>query len=190
MKRTLKQLLRESEVDAGAPEVVARLGDQVRAALSRKRRTRRAVAACGLAVSFTSIAIVLFESTPSAPDRPPVALSSNAAPSSRISKGSTKPDASLDPQIRLQIQEKAAEILLADRPSLAREREARSAPSLDFVQRQRDRAALVLIYEADRYLRDERREAALAAYRRAIELFPQSQWATVAATRIKEIAAS
>ena len=51
----------------------------------------------------------------------------------------------------------------------------------------RDRAALVLVYDADRDVRENRPADARARYRRAIELFPHTHWAQVARQRLKEI---
>src|SRR5688572_6366496 len=49
---------------------------------------------------------------------------------------------------------------------------APAAPEAD-VQYQRDRAALMIVYEADRTAKFDR-SSAIASYRRAIELFPQT----------------
>ena len=53
---------------------------------------------------------------------------------------------------------------------------------------QRDRAALTLLDHGDRLRRDLKEvDAALAAYRRTIELFPDTKWAAVAKQRIHEL---
>lgn len=59
-------------------------------------------------------------------------------------------------------------------------------PEPDY-QFQRDRAALILVYEANRHVQENRPAAALASYRRAIELFPQTHWAGVARQRVKQM---
>jgi len=55
------------------------------------------------------------------------------------------------------------------------------------VQLQRDRAALILVYDADRSFRENRPADAIAAYRRTIELFPQTHWAEIARQRLREM---
>jgi hypothetical protein len=57
-------------------------------------------------------------------------------------------------------------------------------PTLTELQQQRDCAALLLVYEADRYRQRRQSEEAIAGYRRAIELFPQTHWADVARQRL------
>jgi hypothetical protein len=59
-------------------------------------------------------------------------------------------------------------------------------PSSD-MQLQRDRAALILVYEANQHVREKRPADAIATYRRTVELFPQSRWADVARQKLKEI---
>ena len=51
----------------------------------------------------------------------------------------------------------------------------------------RDRAALILVYEADRARDANHSDRALAAYERTIKLFPTTYWADVARQRLKEM---
>jgi hypothetical protein len=60
------------------------------------------------------------------------------------------------------------------------------SPAAD-VQFARDRAALMLVYDADRHVKANRPAAALAAYRRAAELFPNTHWGEIALRRLKEM---
>ena len=46
-----------------------------------------------------------------------------------------------------------------------------------------------MVYDADRQVKENHSTDAIALYRRAIELFPQSHWADVARQRLKEIQA-
>ena len=56
------------------------------------------------------------------------------------------------------------------------------------IQKQVDKTAFILVYQANRmYLELDQKEAAIQAYNRVIELFPQSRWAEVARQRISEI---
>jgi hypothetical protein len=58
---------------------------------------------------------------------------------------------------------------------------------LAHVREQRDRAALILIYEADQAARAKQTNRAAATYRRTIELFPKTYAAAVARERLKEM---
>ena len=81
------------------------------------------------------------------------------------------------------LHEQTAARLLRSRPA-RRAKSPTHAASTD-VQSQRDRAALILVYEADRSARENRPADAVASYRRAIELFPQTHWAEVARQRLR-----
>ena len=51
-----------------------------------------------------------------------------------------------------------------------------------------DKAAFVLIYQADRLYKElNRTESAVAAYKEIIQLFPTNRWAEVARERLAEI---
>ena len=59
---------------------------------------------------------------------------------------------------------------------------------LEEVQRQVDKTAFTLVYEANRmYGELNQRDSAIQTYKRVIELFPQSTWADVARRRLSEI---
>lgn len=87
-------------------------------------------------------------------------------------------------ELALRVHELTAERLLADK-QISRPSNATNDPTIS-VQEQRDRAALILIYDAERYTKSNRPTDAIATYRRAIELFPQSTWAELARRRLRE----
>lgn len=59
---------------------------------------------------------------------------------------------------------------------------------LEEVHRQLDKAAFIIVYQADRMYRElNLRESAIESYNQAIKLFPQTQWAKVARERLAEI---
>jgi tetratricopeptide (TPR) repeat protein len=59
---------------------------------------------------------------------------------------------------------------------------------LEEIQKQVDKTAFILVYQANRmYCELDQKEAAIQAYNRVIELFPQSSWAEVARQRLSEI---
>ena len=106
--------------------------------------------------------------------------------------------ASLEEQVeQLQAQTSAALELVHE--VLARERqrerldalEAELASILDpteEIERQVDKTAFVLVYEADKLYRElNQTESAVEAYEQVIRLFPQNQWAHVARERLAEI---
>jgi hypothetical protein len=75
------------------------------------------------------------------------------------------------------------------RDRLARERARLAAAALaPTLVSERDKAALTLLDHGDRLRRElKRTDAALAAYRRTIELFPETRWAAAARQRINEM---
>lgn len=59
---------------------------------------------------------------------------------------------------------------------------------LEEIQKQVDKTAFILVYQADRLYRElNRTDSAVEAYNRVIELFPRNQWAQVARQRLSEI---
>jgi len=62
---------------------------------------------------------------------------------------------------------------------------------IEDVQRQVDRAAFTIVYQADRMYRDHNLiDAAIESYKRAIEFFPANKWSEVARNRLIEIQSS
>ncbi|HUU16009.1 MAG TPA: hypothetical protein VMW72_02570 [Sedimentisphaerales bacterium] len=59
---------------------------------------------------------------------------------------------------------------------------------LEEIQKQVDKTAFILVYQADRLYRElNRTDSAVEAYNRVIELFPKNRWAQVARQRLSEI---
>jgi uncharacterized protein YoxC len=59
---------------------------------------------------------------------------------------------------------------------------------LEEIQKQVDKTAFILVYQANRmYSELNQKDSAVQAYKRVIELFPQSRWAEVARQRLSEI---
>lgn len=59
---------------------------------------------------------------------------------------------------------------------------------LEEIQKQVDKTAFILVYQADRLYRElNQTDSAIEAYNRVIELFPQNRWAKVARQRLEEI---
>ncbi|UCG57813.1 MAG: hypothetical protein JSU70_23475, partial [Phycisphaerales bacterium] len=56
------------------------------------------------------------------------------------------------------------------------------------IQKEVDRTAFILVYQADRLHRElGQRDAAVETYNRVIKLFPETQWAQVARQRLSDI---
>ena len=59
---------------------------------------------------------------------------------------------------------------------------------LEEIQKQVDKTAFILVYQADRLYRElNRTDSAVETYNRVIELFPRNRWAQVARQRLSEI---
>lgn len=69
------------------------------------------------------------------------------------------------------------------------EAELASIPDpLEEIQKQVEKTAFILVYQADRLYRElNETEAAVETYKRVIKLFPRNKWATVARQRLTEI---
>jgi tetratricopeptide (TPR) repeat protein len=106
--------------------------------------------------------------------------------------------ASLEEQVKqLQVQTDATlklvqEVLERDRQDrrlAALETELASIPDpLKEIDRQVDKTAFILVYQADKLYKElNQTESAVAAYKEVIQLFPTNQWAAVARERLSEI---
>ena len=76
-----------------------------------------------------------------------------------------------------------------DRRLAALETELASIPDpVKEIDRQVDKTAFILIYQADKLYRElNQRESAVAAYKEVIQLFPTNRWAAVARERLSQI---
>jgi tetratricopeptide (TPR) repeat protein len=76
-----------------------------------------------------------------------------------------------------------------DRRLAALETELASIPDpVHEIDRQVDKTAFILIYQADKLYKElNQTESAVAAYREVIQLFPTNRWATVARERLSQI---
>jgi hypothetical protein len=168
----LAQLLKSADGSAPTPTLASDLPTRVR----RRHRHRRAQTIAVTATTTLLLAIGLTALLPR-PGTPGRGQGRGASDATRL--------AALDREIALH--EQTATLLLASpvpKPSVA---PAPDDSVLSEIRRQRDRAALILVYEADRAAADKQPDRALAAYRRTIELFPTTYWANIARQRLKEM---
>ena len=169
----LAQLLKSVDAASPAPNVPDDLPTRVRRRLVHRRHVR---AITGVTAVALLVATVTFLPHPGTPGRGQGRGASHAAHL-----------AALDREAALH--EQTAALLLTSRrvPSSPSIVPAPADSVLSEIRQQRDRAALILVYEADRARDEKRPDRALAAYRRTIELFPTTYWAGVARQRLKEM---
>jgi cobalamin biosynthesis protein CobD/CbiB len=185
----LRELLREADAAFGGPPVGS--GDlslrvRQRARRQRRRRLFGSAAAVVLVLSLSTVAWVNRSGHPSAAPRP-IVLDDSPKPVSVA-------------ELHMQIERLREEIRtgcqavheVLERQEveqrLAALREQAEADPLKAVNDQLDRAALTMVYQADRMYHElNLRESAVASYQRTIELFPQTHWAQVAKDRLAEL---
>lgn len=174
----IKNLLYEADQTAGGP---VPLSSNIAAAV-RRRASRRHTA--NLAFRVAAAAVVLFAlgiwsfNVKKARDRQRIVVLE-----AEIKQLKTQTDATLN-LIRQVIDEERKHRRLDEmRAQLA------SIPDpLEDIQKQVDKTAFILVYQANRmYSELNQKDSAVQAYKRVIELFPQSPWAEVARQRISEI---
>jgi hypothetical protein len=170
MKDPLFHLLRDADASAPVPRMPAGFADAVRQRRAHQQHRTRMLASGGV-VAMLALGF-LFQSK-----RGPMQVSPPPqTPPPMVAISEIDLDAKMHELTAQRLL--AAESSRRPRPVVA---------AIDIIQEQRDRAALVLVYEGDGYARGKRAADAVASYRRAIDLFPGSAWADVARQRIKEL---
>jgi hypothetical protein len=177
MSDPIGQLLRDADAALPSPAAPEGLALRVRHRRDRRRRVMR------MAMGVAVIVIVSLATLPSVISRHAI-RNRVAITTAPVPPAHTTSLAELDLAARLHEQTAA---MLMDRSSASRPKPPHANGVVD-PRTQRDRVALILVYEADRSAREKRPAEAAAAYRRAIALFPHSPWAQVARQRLKESA--
>jgi hypothetical protein len=165
----LADLLRDADAGAPPPPATERLAERVyRRARTRSRR-RRVLAAVAVLVCSAALLWSLPKPTPSsAPTQEAVAI--EPAEIFRL-----RADAAMHLKV--------ADAVLSHTQRRARAAHLRDTPVT--IESEREKAALAMLDHGDRLRRDLKQvDAALAAYRRTVELFPDTRWAAVARERI------
>lgn len=178
----IRALLQRADQAAGKPTL-----GPVSTGRIRRRIHRRRVAM--LAVPVTAAAAVIFGVS--------LWVVCTRLQSSRP-ESSPQRMVSLEARVKqLQVQTDAALKLV--REVLERDRQARHTAALEAelasipdpmaeIDRQLDKTAFVLVYQADRLYKElNQTESAVAAYKEVIQLFPKNRWADVARERLSEI---
>jgi hypothetical protein len=171
MSESLKQLLQQADT---APSVSdpTELAHRVRRRRMTQLRRRRTMLTAAMVLLVTSV-VVLW------PKRnvTNVAIVESAGPSA----------ASLEIDARVHALTADA-LLISERARRATAHAEAQPDPIAQVHFQRDRAAMTLVYEADRFVaQPHQTDLAIAQYRKVIQLFPDSSWADVARQRLRDI---
>ncbi len=186
----LKKLLQQADALAGSPPAMpGDLVERVRRLAVGRRRVRVGINAA--AAILLAVGITLLWSQASTPLRP-------ASEPQVVDSGPPQPDVEAikaeierlhrEADIRLAVVRRTQEIL----EEMRRFEELKKQPALpDAVanaRREVDKAAYVLVSQADRMCRKlDLCDSAAVKYRRVVDLFPDSRWATVARQRLSEL---
>lgn len=188
MSDQLGQLLREADATAGRPAAPrADLGAVVRH-VARRRRRARTVAGGAVVVMIVGVTCALYLMRPNENGS---VVQRERAPSPPVlsPEEARREIAVLDAEAesRMAVVER---MLTMERRRVSATQQRATDPLLA-VRREQDRAAYLLIYEADRLARkSEARERAVEEYRRVVTLFPDTHWASVARERLVELGGS
>jgi hypothetical protein len=177
----IKSLLQKADRMAGQPaHVPANLVAAVRRRARQRRFMRFAAPLAAAAMVLIAFGIYHLLRTPANDTREQIRL---AALKVEVEQLRVQTDATLklvrevieNQRRRSQLQ--ALEAKLASIPD-----------PLEEMQRQADKTAFILVYQANRmYDELDRKDSAIQTYNRVIELFPQSKWAEVARQRLLEM---
>lgn len=197
----IKELLRKVDLAAGPPNSQGDLVARVFRLARRRAAVTRWAAAAGIVLALGAAGLMVRIAGPGGAQRPQGQLAdAQRRPSTSIDTPNGPPAAQTPgSRLRAEIASLRAEadsraavvehMLAAEqrRKSLARYRRQRAWPDPgEQVERRMDRAALAMVFQADRmYGQTETRAPAMAIYHRTIELFPESRWADVARQRLE-----
>jgi tetratricopeptide (TPR) repeat protein len=180
MEDKIKNLLQEADRTAGQPAPVPA---NLSAAVRRRAHRRHFI---GLAAPLAAAAVFLIAAgiwniairTTKTKEREKIALLEN-----QIEQLQAKTNAAIN-LIQQVLEEERKQYQLDDL-----EAQLASIPDpLEEIQKQVDKTAFILVYQADRMYRElNRTDSAVETYNRVIELFPKNRWAQVARQRLSEI---
>jgi hypothetical protein len=181
-EETIKDLLRRADVAAPAPSF-----GPVTAAHLRRRLHHRRIVALGMPAAAAAVVLVgagLWHLktgtrvTPRAPE--PIAV---AELESQIRELRAQSDATLKLVREVLERDRRERHLAAMEDELAR-----IGDPMQEIQRQVDKTAFVMVYQADRLYKElNQTESAVEAYKEVIQLFPDNRWADVARERLSQI---
>lgn len=189
MSDPLKELLRRADAAAGPPpEMQGDLAGRARALARRRRTARMIVRAAAVAATAVGLGILAMQFRTGGPGRRVVeeTPTSSAAEIAELRAEIARLNAEAESRMAVVRRMLAAE---ANYKLLAELRRELAKPTAaERMRRQIDRAAFVMVYQADHLMDPEDdREAVAATYRRVVELFGQTAWADVARRRLQEL---
>lgn len=181
MEDKIKNLLQEADRMAGQPAPVpANLSAAVRRRAHRRHFISLAAPLAAAAVFLIAAGIwnLAIRTTETTQEQEKIALLEN-----QIEQLQAKTNAALN-LIQEMLEEERKQYQLDDL-----EAQLASIPDpLEEIQKQVDKTAFILVYQADRMYRElNRTDSAVETYNRVIELFPKNRWAQVAQERLSEI---
>lgn len=177
----IRSLLEDADRMAGPPQYGAIRAGEIRLRLRRRRSIALGVPAAAAAVFVCAVGLWSARSVPEKP-----------APEQQTQI------ASLQEQVR-QLQEQTETTMRLVQEVLAKERQDRRLAALHAelaripdpaqeLQRQADKTAFALVYQADRMIGEmNQTESAVKAYEQVIRLFPETRSAEVARERLAQI---
>ena len=180
-KDKIKNLLQKADKTAGTPaHPSAVLLKAVRRRANQRRFARLAVPAAAAAVVLIAFGIWRLTGTPADQMYEQVKV---AALQAEIEQLQAQTDATLK-LVREVLERQRRQRRIAEL-----EAKLASIPDpLEEMQRQADKTAFTLVYQANRmYDELNQKDSAIQTYNRVIELFPKSKWADVARRRLAEI---
>ncbi len=174
----IKNLLQKADQTAGGPaSISANLAAAVRRRANRRQTANLAVRIAAAAVVLLALGFWSYTAKKTRDQQRIVALEK------QIKQLHAQTDATLN---------LVREVLDEDRKQRRlQELQAQLAgysDPLEEIQKQVDKTAFILIYQANRMYRElDQKASAIQAYNRVIEFFPQSRWAEEARQRLSEI---
>ena len=177
----IKNLLQKADKTAGTPAPIsANLAAAVRRRANQRRFARLAAPVAAAAVVLIAFGIWRLTGTPADQMHEQDKV---AALQAEIKQLQAQTDATLK-LVREVLENQRRQ----HRISQLKAKLASITDPLEEIQRQADKTAFTLVYEANRmYGELNQKDSAIQTYNRVIELFPQSKWADVARRRLSEI---
>jgi tetratricopeptide (TPR) repeat protein len=181
MEDKIQNLLQEADRMAGQPKPVpAHLSALVRRRAEHRHTVHIFIpyATAALVVLTAGVLTLTFRNIKQTQDQKKIAVLED-----QIKQLQTKTDAALN-LLQNAIEEERKQNQLTEL-----ETELASIPDpLEEIQKQVDKTAFILLYQADRMYRElNQTSRAVETYNRIIELFPKNRWAQVAQQRLLEI---
>jgi uncharacterized protein YoxC len=176
----ITKLLQRADKTAGGPAPIRLNLSAIRRRANRKKIMTLTAPLAAAAVLMVALGILAlkFRNTEPTEEQKRIALLEN-----QVKQLQTRTDAALNFVQQVLDEER--------RQSRLDELQARLASipdPLEEVQKQVDKTAFILVYQADRLYRElNQTDSAVENYKRVIELFPENRWAKVARQRLSEI---